>query len=103
MVRADVISLITENASAHGVHEAITEDAREIPAEIRSVTRSEFYTALNAGTQPEYIFHLALEDDYQDERFLRFRGRKYRIIRAYLTNDGGIDLTAERSDVNGTD
>ena len=101
MVRADVISLVTETNSAHGVHEAITENEREVMAEIRSVTRSEYYNALNAGVQPEIVFKLALDADYQDEHFLRFRGKKYRVVRTYLTNDGGIEITAERSDENG--
>ena len=101
MVRADVISLVTETNSAHGVHETITENEREVMAEIRSVTRSEYYNALNAGVQPEIVFKLALDADYQDEHFLRFRGKKYRVVRTYLTNDGGIEITAERSDENG--
>ena len=101
MVRADVISLVTDVNSAHGVHEAITESVREVPAEVRSVTRSEYYTALNAGVQPEIVFKLALDADYQDEHFLRFHGKKYRVVRTYLTNDGGIEITAERSDENG--
>lgn len=103
MVRADVISLVAETRSAHGVHEAITESTREIPAEIRSVTRSEYYNALNAGVHPELVFKLALDADYQNERILRFHGQRYDVIRTYLTNDGGIEITAERSDENGAD
>jgi len=103
MVRADVIGLVAETRSAHGVHEAITESVREVPAEIRSVTRSEYYNALNAGVQPELVFKLALDADYQGEHFLRYGGKRWRIVRTYLTNDGGIEITAERSDENGTD
>jgi len=101
MVRADVIGLVTETRSAHGVHEAITETVREVLAEIRSVTRSEYYNALNAGIQPELVFKLTLDADYQGEHFLRFHGLRYRVIRTYLTNDGGIEITAGRSDENG--
>jgi len=103
MVRADVIGLVSETRSAHGVHEAITENVREVPAEIRSVTRSEYYTALNAGVQPELVFKLTLDADYQGEHFLRYGNQKFRVVRTYLTNDGGIEITAERSDENGTD
>ena len=103
MVRADVIGLVTEVNSAHGVHETINESVREVLAEIRSVTRSEYYNALNAGVQPELVFKLALDADYQDEHFLRYGGKRYRIVRTYLTGDGGIEITAERSDENGTD
>jgi SPP1 family predicted phage head-tail adaptor len=101
MVRADVIGLVTETRSAHGVHEAITETVREVLAEIRSVTRSEYYNALNAGIHPEMVFKLTLDADYHDERFLRFRGQKWRVVRTYLTRDGGIEITAERDDENG--
>ena len=103
MVRADVIGLVTEINSAHGVHEAITENVREVMAEIRSVTRSEYYNALNAGVQPELVFKLTLDADYQGEHFLRYGGQRFRIVRTYLTDDGGIEITAERSDENGTD
>lgn len=101
MVRADVIQLITETRSAHGVHESITETARQVYAEIRSATRSEYYTALNAGIRPSYVFKLTADGDYQNERYLRYQGLKYSIARTYLTRDGGIELTAERSDENG--
>jgi SPP1 family predicted phage head-tail adaptor len=101
MVRADVIGLVTETRSAHGVHEAITETVREVFAEIRSVTRSEYYTALNAGIQPELVFKLTLDADYQGELFLRYQGKRYMVMRTYLTNDGGIEITAGRSDENG--
>jgi SPP1 family predicted phage head-tail adaptor len=103
MVRADVIGLVTETRSAHGVHETITETVREVLAEIRSVTRTEYYTALNAGVQPSLVFKLALDADYQDEHFLRYQGKKYHVVRTYLTKDGGIEITAERSDEHGTE
>ena len=101
MVRADVIQLITETRSAHGVHESITETARQVYAEIRSATRSEYYNALNAGIRPSYVFKLTAEGDYQEERYLRYKGLKYSIARTYRTRDGGIELTAERGDENG--
>ena len=101
MVRAVTISLIAETRSAHGVHETITETEREVFAEVKGVTRSEYYTALNSGIQPEYVFKLTAEEDYQKEHFLRYDGLKYRVVRTYPTNDGGIEITAERSDENG--
>ena len=101
MMRADVIELITENAEAHGVHDTVTETAREVYCTVRSVTRREFYDALNAGVRPEYVFVLALAEDYQDERVVRYKGLKYRVVRTYMTEDDGIEITCERSDENG--
>lgn len=102
MMRADVIQLITENAAKHGVHTPVTETAREVYCTVRSASRSEFYTAMNAGIQPEYVFKLALAEDYQGERVVRYNGQKFRVIRTYMTEDDGIEITCGRSDVNGT-
>ena len=100
MMRADVIQLITETASAHGVHESITETAREVMCTVKSVSRSEYYNALNAGINPTYVFYLTLSDDYQGERVVRYKGIKYRVVRTYMTDDDGIEITVERSDEN---
>ena len=103
MMWAEVIDLITENRSGHGVHEAVTDTARTVMCNVESVRRSEYYNALNAGYRPEFVFKLALAEDYQNERIAKFKGQRYRVIRTYRTDDGGIELTAERSDENGTD
>ena len=103
MNKADVIQLITENRTGHGVHEAVTETTRTVMCEVSSVRRSEYYTALNAGFQPEYVFALALAEDYRNERLVVFHGQKFRVIRTYLTEDDGIEITVERSDERGTD
>ena len=101
MMRADVIDLIKETASAHGVHDAVTETARTVYCTVQSVTRSEYYNALNQGIQPEYVFKLSLAEDYEGERVVRYKGKKYRVIRTYMTADDGIEITCERSDENG--
>jgi SPP1 family predicted phage head-tail adaptor len=103
MTRADVIDLVTENRTGHGVHEAVTDSERTVMCTVESVRRSEYYNALNAGFQPEYVFKLALANDYQNERIVKFHGQKFRVVRTYLTDDDGIEITVERSDENGTD
>lgn len=103
MLRADVIDLITETRSGHGVHEAVTETARTVYCTVQSVSRTEYYTALNAGIMPEYVFRLSLAEDYQGERVVRFRGQRFRVIRTYVTEDDGIEITVERADENGQD
>ena len=103
MIRADVIELITENRTGHGVHEAVTDTTRTVMCTVESVRRNEYYTALNAGFRPEYVFRLALANDYQNERIVKFHGQKFRVVRTFLTEDDGIEITVERSDENGTD
>jgi len=103
MRKPDVITLITENARTHGVHDTVTDVERTVCCTVMSVSRTEYYNALNAGIMPEYVFALALAEDYNDERTLKYNGKKYRIVRTYITDEGGIELTAERGDVNGGD
>ena len=103
MTRADVIVLITENRTGHGVHEVVTDTERTVMCTVESVRRSEYYTALNAGFQPEYVFKLAIAEAYRNERIVKVHGQKFRVIRTYLTDDEGIEITVERSDENGTD
>ena len=103
MMRADVIALITENRTGHGVHEAVTDTERTVMCTVESVSRNEYYNALNAGVQPEYVFKIALAEDYRNERIVKYRGQKFRVIRTYMTDDDGIEITMERSDENGTD
>ena len=103
MNRADVIQLISENRTGHGVHEAVTETTRTVMCEVQSVRRAEYYNALNAGFQPEYVFKLALAEDYQNERLVKYHGQKLKVVRTYLTDDDGIEITVERSDERGTD
>ena len=103
MIRADVIELITENRTGHGVHEAVMDTTRTVMCTVESVRRNEYYTALNAGFRPEYVFRLALANDYQNERIVKFHGQKFRVVRTFLTEDDGIEITVERSDENGTD
>ena len=100
MMRADVIDLITENTAAHGVHATVTEQARTVYCTVQSVSRSEFYNAMNAGVRPEWV---ALAEDYQGERVVRYKGQRLRVVRTYVTESDGIEITCERSDVNGTD
>lgn len=103
MMRADVIDLITESDAAHGVHATVTETARTVYCTVRSATRSEFYSAMNAGVRPEWVFVLALAEDYQGERIVRYKGQKLRVVRTYITESDEIEITCERSDVNGTE
>ena len=102
-MRADVIYLITQTQKTRGVHDSWTETERMVYCTVRSVTRSEYYTALNAGIQPELVFELALAEEYCGERVIRYRDQMYNVIRTYMTDDDGIEITVGRSDVNGSD
>lgn len=96
MLHADVITLIAEDPEAHGVFEEYTPAQREVQCIVKSVGRSEMYQALSAGLMPEYIFTLAHDFEYQGEKLLEYKNKRYRVIRTYATEADGIDITAER-------
>ena len=58
------------------------ETEREVFANRKSVRQSEWYAAALAGLRPEIMFEVR-SFEYQDERALRYQGRRYDIIRTY--------------------
>lgn len=99
MFRADAITLIGEDPAAHGVFENIVRTYRQVPCEVRSVSRNEAYQAMSHNLHPDLVFKLALEDEYQGEKYLQYKNNLYRIIRTYLLEDG-IELTTEKVEPN---
>lgn len=53
---------------------------------VKSVTRSEFYTAQTAGYDPQIVFEIADYYDYDGQPFVEYNGVMYKIIRTYRTN-----------------
>lgn len=101
MAKVGAIRFIRETAEAHGVHETVTESRRLVLCTVKSVRQSEYYEAYNSGFRPEYVFTLTLESDYQGEPMLEFEGKVYNVIRTYVLDTGGLEITVERSDVRG--
>ena len=97
MMRDDVITLISETPGTHGVLEEAVRTERGVFCRIRSVGYNEFYQAKAAGLNPELVFMLMHDFEYQGEPLCRYHGTVYRIIRTYVTEADGIELTVERS------
>ena len=99
MIRATTITLLTE--TAHGVFETNTPVRREVFAEVKSVKMNEFYTALNDGIQPEYIFTLTDYADYNGEKTIIYDGTYYDVVRTYTPVNGQtIDITVMKREIN---
>ena len=96
MLHADVLTLIAETPDAHGVFATKTETKRNVLCTVRSVTRNEAYTAMGHGLRPDWIFILSHAFEYAGERNCEFHGVRYRVIRTYVTEVDGIELTCER-------
>lgn len=96
MVRADIITLISDSPAAHGVFGSHDETLRDVFAEVRSVGMKEAYTAMSQGLNPAYTFVLQLAEDYSGEREIIYRQERYRVIRTYQSGDG-VEITVERA------
>lgn len=60
-----------------------------------SVTRSEFYSAAQAGLNPTNVFEIN-GFEYGGESLVEYEGAKYSVIRSYQTDYETVQLTCER-------
>lgn len=104
MVRADVLTLISETPAAHGRFDTPAETRRDVYCTVRSVGMREAYEALSHGLRPEWVFVLTHSFEYQGEKRCEFHGIPYTILRTYVTQADGIEITVERGNqsVSGT-
>lgn len=101
MVRADVVTLITESPTQHGVYDDITETARDVMCTVRSASYKDIAAAGSDGLLPEIVFRLAHDFEYQDEKIAEYHGRRYNVDRVYVGDQSDwIELTCSRGDPN---
>lgn len=94
-----VLYLISEDPGAHGIFDCPTETKRMVFCRVRSVTRSEFYRAMQNGIHPSFMFHLADALEYQGEKICEYNGQRLRVVRAF-TDATGVELTVEEATVD---
>ena len=97
MDRSDVIELIpvTYSKDANGIPRATEGDSREVMCQVDSVTRSEFFEGGRNGLNPEFVFRVFF-GDYEGERLVEYRGKRYSIYRTYHGRNDMMELYAER-------
>ena len=96
MVRADVITLIADDPAAHGIFDDHEEHERQVYCTVRSVGMREAYEAMGHGLHPEWVFVLTHSFEYQGEKTCVFKGVRYNVIRTFVTEADGIEITVER-------
>lgn len=64
------------------LNEALTVTATLVYVQPRSVYRSEFYSAAQAGLHPSVTFDMTNKADYNGEKIIEWNGKEYDIIRA---------------------
>lgn len=95
MTRADVIYLVSESPEAHGVFDNHAETETMVYCTVKSVSMREFYTAHEAGLEPDIVFNLTNAEDYDGQKIVLWNDVRYRVIRTYVLGMG-IDITCEK-------
>ena len=100
MMKANVVDLIMEDPYAGGVGLSPTETKRTVPCTVRSIGMQEAYQAMGIGLNPELKVILAHDFEYSGERKCEIAGVRYNILRTYVTETDGIELTLQRESGN---
>ena len=99
MLRADVVTLISETPDAHGVYDETTAAERDVLCTVRSASYRDIQAAGSDGLRPELVFRLAQDFEYQGERICRYKGLVYNIDRTYFADGADwIELTCSRGE-----
>lgn len=96
MMRANVCDLITVSPEAAGVGTERTETSRTVFCTIKSIGQQEAYLAMGQGLNPEIKVVLAHDFEYEGEGLCEIGGVRYQILRTYVTETDGIELTLQR-------
>ncbi|MGT2829602.1 phage head closure protein [Streptococcus hillyeri] len=71
----------------------ITEDVKtKLLCRKRSITRSEFYQANQAGIRPSLVVDIH-SFEYENQELAEFDGKRYRILKTYPVDIETIELT----------
>lgn len=97
MLKTNVADLITVSPAAGGVGTEPAETKRTVYCTIKSIGMQEAYQAMGIGLNPELKIVLAHDFEYGGEEQLDFDGVRYDILRTYVTETDGIELTVQRS------
>ena len=100
MMKANVLTLIAVSPEVAGVGTEPTETTRDVYCTVRSIGQQEAYLAMGQGLNPELKVILAHDFEYEGERLCELDGVKYDILRTYVTETDGIELTLQRVALN---
>jgi len=96
MLKADILTLIKVSPEAAGVGTEPTETSRTVYCTVKSIGQTEAYQAMGIGLNPELKVILAHDFEYEGEGLCELGGVRYDILRTYITEADGIELTLQR-------
>ena len=98
----DIITLVAEEISPDEFGDmAVMETTREVFAQLKSITQTEFYQAQASGLKPEVKFLLADYLDYHGELIVRYapyeldKVLEYTVLRTYRDGNG-LELVCKK-------
>lgn len=96
MDRSTPITLIAETSTqdAYGVWRK-TLTRRDVFAQVRSVSMTEFFDGGRNGLNPEFQF-IVFSGDYEGERIVEYNGLTYSVYRTYQRRTDDLELYVER-------
>ena len=100
MIKTRIVKLIREDPRSHGVLTEPKETSRKVYGTVKSIGQQEAYQAMGAGLNPALKVVLAHDFEYKGEDLCEMGGIRYRIMRTYLTETDGIELTLEKESGN---
>jgi len=100
MMKASAVTLIGEDPRAHGIFDQPEETTRMVFCTVKSIGQTEVYQARATGLNPELKLILAHDFEYRGEKRCEFEGVRYEILRTYVTEADGIELTLQRAEGN---
>lgn len=71
-----------------------SETKHEILCNKRSLTRSEFYFASQAGLKPSMVLEVH-SFEYKNQNYLEFNGKRYKVLKTFDQSPEIIELTCE--------
>jgi len=89
------VGLVKETISTDSIGQPVkTSETREVIAELRSVTGTEFSQGRQNGLSPQYCFVISIFD-YHGEETVVYDGKNYSVYRTYIADDNTIEIYTE--------
>lgn len=92
-----VITLLAIIETTNSVGDRVeTITRKDVFAGVKSVGMRETYEALGVGLKPELVFTLADYYDYDDQEFVEYDSKRYKVLRTYRKASNELEIVVTR-------
>jgi SPP1 family predicted phage head-tail adaptor len=96
MMKSEIVTLIGLVPEAHEVGSVTAERRTDVYCTVKSIGMQEAYQAMGQGLNPELKVIIPHDFEYSGEPECELCGVRFRILRTYITEADGIELTLQR-------